>query len=243
VTRDLNPCPPDPQLNQGLIRSALYLPKLYVALDLATSESLTPGPGSSDFPPFPGGNKYNLVTTPATPEGRSPRCLDAQPIEPRMVFIGCSVPRTLGGGSESILAAQARPRQGRPGDEQDPGRTSLLSRMMGRGPTETVKASRMTADEHPVSEKGMTRRRMIAGFSIKEFSQPPFRRLPWHEHHDASICFVVSGSYTERLCGAEWECSPDATVFKPPFEGHSDQFGRSGAKCQTGLAPRTAPRL
>jgi hypothetical protein len=31
----------------------------------------------------------------------------------------------------------------------------------------------MTADEHPVSEKGMTRRRRIAGFSIKEFSQPP----------------------------------------------------------------------
>jgi AraC family transcriptional regulator len=72
---------------------------------------------------------------------------------------------------------------------------------------------------------------MIAGFSIKEFSQPPFRRLPWHEHHDASICFVVSGSYAERLCGSEWECSPDATVFKPPFEGHSDQFGRLGAKC------------
>jgi AraC family transcriptional regulator len=89
----------------------------------------------------------------------------------------------------------------------------------------------MTAAEPPVAEKGMTRRRLIAGFSITEFSQPPFRRLPWHEHHDASICFVVSGSYTERLCGAEWECSPDATVFKPPFEGHTDQFGRLGAKC------------
>ena len=89
----------------------------------------------------------------------------------------------------------------------------------------------MTADAHPVSETGMTGRRMIAGFSIKEFSQPPFRSLPWHEHHDASICFVVSGSYTERLAGADWECSSHATVFKPPLEGHSDQFGRFGAKC------------
>ena len=89
----------------------------------------------------------------------------------------------------------------------------------------------MTADAHLVSDNGMTKRRMIAGFSIKEFSQPPFRRLPRHEHHDASICFVVSGSYSERLCGADWECSPYATVFKPPSEGHSDQFGHLGAKC------------
>jgi AraC family transcriptional regulator len=89
----------------------------------------------------------------------------------------------------------------------------------------------MMADAHPISESGLTGRRTIAGFLIKEFSQPPFRRLPWHEHHDASICFVVYGSYSERLCGAGWKCSPHATVFKPLFEGHSDLFGHLGAKC------------
>jgi len=81
------------------------------------------------------------------------------------------------------------------------------------------------------SELGLTRLKTMAGFSIKEFSQPPYRRLPWHEHTDASICFVVSGSYSERLNGMNRECAPHSMIFKPAGERHADQFGRLGGTC------------
>jgi AraC family transcriptional regulator len=71
----------------------------------------------------------------------------------------------------------------------------------------------------------------MGGFSLKEFSQPPFRRLPRHEHRDASICFVASGSYTERVGSTAWEVAPKAMVFKPASEYHEDQFGKLGGTC------------
>lgn len=89
----------------------------------------------------------------------------------------------------------------------------------------------MNAHSRRTSELGLTSRKAIAGFSITEFSQPPYRRLPWHEHTDASICFVVSGSYTERVGRRDRECAPHSMVFKPASEGHSDQFGRFGGTC------------
>jgi AraC family transcriptional regulator len=73
--------------------------------------------------------------------------------------------------------------------------------------------------------------RTIPGFSVKEFRQPPHRRLAWHEHTHASICFVVSGSYAEQLRGRVEECPPRSMIFKPAGERHADVFGRSGARC------------
>jgi AraC family transcriptional regulator len=81
------------------------------------------------------------------------------------------------------------------------------------------------------NEVGITRTNTIAGYSIKEFVQPPYRHLPWHEHSHASICFVAAGSYTERFGGAERDCTPRAMVFKPPVERHADRFGRLGGTC------------
>jgi AraC family transcriptional regulator len=77
----------------------------------------------------------------------------------------------------------------------------------------------------------MTAVRNVAGFSLKEFSQPPNCRLPLHEHEHASVCFVVSGSYAERARGHVHECAPRSMVFKPAAEPHADVFGRSGGRC------------
>jgi AraC family transcriptional regulator len=84
---------------------------------------------------------------------------------------------------------------------------------------------------HPAADLGMARTRVMGGFRLKEFSQPPHRRLPWHEHRDASICFVVAGSYAERMRGQDRECAPHAMIFKPPGERHADRFGREGGTC------------
>jgi AraC family transcriptional regulator len=81
------------------------------------------------------------------------------------------------------------------------------------------------------SEPGITARRTITGFSLKEFSQAPNCRLPWHEHEHASICFVVSGFYAERARGRDQECASHSMVFKPAAEPHADVFGRSGGRC------------
>jgi AraC family transcriptional regulator len=84
---------------------------------------------------------------------------------------------------------------------------------------------------HHATEMGMARSRAMGGFHLKEFAQPPHRRLPWHEHRDASICFVVRGSYAERMRGQDRACPPHSMVFKPPAERHADQFGREGGTC------------
>jgi AraC family transcriptional regulator len=80
-------------------------------------------------------------------------------------------------------------------------------------------------------ELGMARTKAMAGFCLKEFAQPPHRRLPWHEHPDASICFVVSGSYAERVRGEDRECPSHSMMFKPAAERHADEFGRDGGRC------------
>lgn len=81
------------------------------------------------------------------------------------------------------------------------------------------------------SELGIVTTRTIPGFSIKEFRQPPHRRLPWHVHTHASICYVASGSYAEHVRGRVEECPPRSMMFKPASERHADEFGRSGARC------------
>lgn len=82
-----------------------------------------------------------------------------------------------------------------------------------------------------IAELGLTRRMNIGGLSLSRFFQPPQRRLPWHEHQDASICFVASGGYSERLGTQANDCPPHAMVFKPAGVRHADQFGRAGATC------------
>jgi len=81
------------------------------------------------------------------------------------------------------------------------------------------------------AELGMARTKAMGGFRLTEFAHPPNRRLPWHEHHDASVCFVVSGSYAERTLRQDRECPPQSVVFKPAAERHADQFGRDGGTC------------
>ncbi len=89
----------------------------------------------------------------------------------------------------------------------------------------------MTTCSTDPSVWGMTRSKSIGGFALTQFSQPPHQHLPWHEHDDASICFVLSGSYTERIGVREQECPPHSLVFKPAFERHVNKFGRLGGNC------------
>ena len=101
---------------------------------------------------------------------------------------------------------------------------------MGEGATESSAESK-AANVHIPSEWGMRRRKSIGGFILKEFIQPPLRRLPWHEHVQASLCFVAAGSYTEQTRGRRTDCPRHSMVFKPAAEPHSDQFSGAGGTC------------
>jgi AraC family transcriptional regulator len=81
------------------------------------------------------------------------------------------------------------------------------------------------------AELGMVGHKALTGFSVKEFRQPPLRHLSWHEHRHASICFVVAGSYEERVRGRSTECATHSVILKPPMEQHADLFGKSGGTC------------
>ncbi len=52
-----------------------------------------------------------------------------------------------------------------------------------------------------------------------------------HAHASATISFVLKGSCTEIVGKATHECSLYAPILKPPGEAHSNQYGRTGAKC------------
>lgn len=89
----------------------------------------------------------------------------------------------------------------------------------------------MDSGKRSSGEQGIAAQMSVAGFSLKEFRQPPYQRLPWHEHQEASICFVVDGSYKERVGSNDRECVAHAMVAKPAGERHADQFGRRGGTC------------
>jgi AraC family transcriptional regulator len=89
----------------------------------------------------------------------------------------------------------------------------------------------VSLDERQPAELGLAKQTAAAGISVKEFRQQPHRRLPWHDHEHASICFVVSGSYTEHVGAHEWECPAHTVVTKPAGERHADRFGSLGSTC------------
>lgn len=90
---------------------------------------------------------------------------------------------------------------------------------------------RMDSGKRSLAELGIAAQTSVAGFSLKEFRQPPYRRLPWHDHEEASLCFVVAGFYKERVGSRDRECVTHAMVAKPAGERHADQFGHRGGTC------------
>ena len=99
----------------------------------------------------------------------------------------------------------------------------------------------MTSSTSNPATWGRTRTRAIGGIAVTQFTQPPNQRLPWHVHDNASLCFVLAGSYSERIGTAEHECPPHSVVYKPPCERHADRFGAVGGTCL--LMELTSARL
>jgi hypothetical protein len=51
-----------------------------------------------------------------------------------------------------------------------------------------------------------------------------------HLHEQASLCFVVEGSYREKIRALEHEPGPRHLLYYPAYAVHSQTFGYKGAK-------------
>ena len=69
----------------------------------------------------------------------------------------------------------------------------------------------------------------VAGLILTEKRHRRGERLPPHAHEQPYLCFVLSGSWSERYDGGVRACAPRSVIYHPPGEIHSDQFDVEGA--------------
>lgn len=65
----------------------------------------------------------------------------------------------------------------------------------------------------------------VPGFVLTLGSHPAGSVLPRHTHPDPTICYVLSGGFSETSAGAVAECPADILKVMPAGEPHSNRFG------------------
>jgi len=55
--------------------------------------------------------------------------------------------------------------------------------------------------------------------------------LPWHEHDEAYLCLVASGTYRQQSNEGELDCQPGLLLTHPQGHRHANRFGPKGARC------------
>lgn len=61
--------------------------------------------------------------------------------------------------------------------------------------------------------------------------------LPWHEHDDAYLCLVATGSYTQHSGGRDTDCRHGLLLVHPRGHRHANRFAGSGARCLSMFLP------
>lgn len=69
------------------------------------------------------------------------------------------------------------------------------------------------------------------GFNLTETRLPPNQKIPEHAHANASFCFILAGSFTEKYGGRAKEGKPFSMIFSPVNDVHSDNFHNAGGHC------------
>ncbi len=88
---------------------------------------------------------------------------------------------------------------------------------------------------------GVTARTVnLAGFRFTEKSYKQQSDLPRHAHELAHFCFVLSGSYTEKLGSMNEERTPTTLIFYPPDISHAEWHHTKGRHFLIELESRRA---
>ncbi|MDX1623571.1 MAG: AraC family transcriptional regulator [Gemmatimonadota bacterium] len=70
-----------------------------------------------------------------------------------------------------------------------------------------------------------------SGLTVSEVRFPGAGEAPRHSHERPIFNFVLSGGYTEFTGGDSLEAEPQALLFHPIGQVHSERFSRDGARC------------
>lgn len=73
----------------------------------------------------------------------------------------------------------------------------------------------------------MRKNRRLAGLKVSETLYAPELTIPWHEHENASFCFVLEGAYEERFGRRQRECDRGVLVSHPAGKRHADRHGNA----------------
>jgi AraC family transcriptional regulator len=67
-----------------------------------------------------------------------------------------------------------------------------------------------------------------SGFRFTEKAYSSRATLPTHAHELSHFCFVLAGSYKEKIAGKFFERAPAALVYYPPDVSHGEEHSTSG---------------
>jgi AraC family transcriptional regulator len=76
----------------------------------------------------------------------------------------------------------------------------------------------------------ISKRRVVAGFTLLETRYAPQLKLPRHTHERACLCLVLHGACHEIYTRQSLLCRPFSFLFRPAGEPHADQFDNSGTQ-------------
>lgn len=83
----------------------------------------------------------------------------------------------------------------------------------------------------PTMQGRCLREVQVGGFRVMEALYEPSTRLASHAHAEATICFVIEGSFSESSGTSPHDCGPSSLVVKPAGVVHANQYGEKGARC------------
>jgi hypothetical protein len=79
-------------------------------------------------------------------------------------------------------------------------------------------------------EAARVRRVEAGGFTVTEGIHRTGTALPWHDHVTPTICFVLSGGFTEFWQGGSVACTSSTLKITPAGERHWDRFNRGDVR-------------
>jgi AraC family transcriptional regulator len=70
----------------------------------------------------------------------------------------------------------------------------------------------------------------VGDFVLMETIHPPGLRLARHEHRDASLNLVLTGSFVETFARRSYSCDPLTVFYKPQGESHSNRYSQATSR-------------
>jgi hypothetical protein len=99
-------------------------------------------------------------------------------------------------------------------------------RMIALGRPSLTASCRACPTASPMTFGRVLRTMQVGDFVLMETIHPPGLRLARHEHRDASLNLVLTGSFVESFARRSYSCDPWTVSYKPQGESHSNRYNQ-----------------